>query len=45
MFEGSCVEESYEKVEVELSDHFNPNQHICVSYLWTEKETVDNMNL
>ena len=33
--------ERYEKVEVELSDHFNPNRHVCPSYLWTEKETED----
>ena len=38
---GSCVQKRYEKVEVEWSDCFNPNQNVCASYLWKEKETED----
>ena len=35
------VEDRYENVQVELSSKFNPNQHICASYLWTEEESED----
>ena len=38
---GEYVEDRYENVQVELSAKFNPNQHICASYLWTEEETED----
>ena len=35
------VEDRYKNVQVELSAKFNPNQHICASYLWTEEESED----
>ena len=28
-------------MQVDLSSKFNPNQHICASYLWTEEESED----
>ena len=35
------IEDRYENIQVELSAKFNPNQHICVSYIWTEEESED----
>ena len=31
--DGQYVEDRYENVQVELSSKFNPNQHICATYL------------
>ena len=36
---GQYTEDRYENIQVELSSKFNPNQHICATYLWPEEET------
>ena len=33
------TEDRYENVQVELSSKFNPNQHVCATYLWSEEGT------
>ena len=33
------TEDRYENIQVELSSKFNPNQHICATYLWSEEGT------
>ena len=33
------TEDRYENVQVELSSKFNPNQHDCATYLWSEEGT------
>ena len=37
--DGKYTEDRYENIQVELSSEFNPNQHICATYLWSEEET------
>ena len=31
------IEDRYENIQVELSSKFNPNQHVCATYLWSEE--------
>ena len=33
------TEDRYKNVQVELSSKFNPNQHVCATYLWSEEGT------
>ena len=37
--DGEYTEHRYENIQVELSSKFNPNQHICATYLWSEEDT------
>ena len=35
--DGQYIEDRYENIQVELSSKFNPNQHVCTTYLWSEE--------
>ena len=37
------TEDRYENVQIELSSKFNPNQNVCVTYLWSEEGTEKHL--
>ena len=39
MNDEQYTEDRCENVQVELSSKFNPNQHVCATYLWSKEGT------